>query len=166
MKRILPIILSASLFGTFAQTQCNICDLVKENPLRALAATVAGATILRFYMKRASSDPSRFETAKLTEAVKNGSFSEMISQLWYFIDDVIIGRQGKGSTIKVQSDGKTLAVGKSHPEIGLGGKINANLKALTTALAFMITVKKFLDKSDEGMNAWMGVFKEKKEDKK
>jgi len=164
MKKIISIVFLGAMIGTASQTQCislsevwnNLWGSIKEHPSRAIAATVMGATLFRFYTKRACANPSRFETQSLKEALQNGNFKEMFNQLWYFIDDVIIGRKGRGSTIKVLSDGKTLDIGPSYNEIGLGGKIHANYKSIAAALAFMATIKTFLSNTNDGIDTWMG----------
>jgi len=157
MKKILPIVLLGSMISTTQQTQClalrDVTDFFKK-PMAMIATTILGSAIFRFYMKRPCADPSRFETEKLKEASQKKDFKKIISQLLYFIDDVIIGRRGRGSTVKVMPDGKTLDIGAAYDEMGLGGKIHSYFIPISKTLAFMLALRKFLEKAEDGIDAW------------
>jgi len=136
---------------------------LRRNHVKVLAGLIGLAVVLRFFTKEPSDNPIRFDKETLKQAFKDKQFAEIAAQIWYFIDDVLIGRAGKRASIRVTPDGKKLDVRPGRKQVGLGGNIHAYLPGITKALGFIVACDKFRTKSAVGLNAWTGYNSDKRE---
>jgi hypothetical protein len=142
-KKIVSFAFLGLMLGSFTQTKC----LTFKKAAVITSAVVAGLALYRLYDKKAEVTPlSRFESEKLKTAISNGEFTEAANQLWYFIDDTIIGQMYKKDSLKWNAASNALEINKGTPSAGLLGTLQGKLFPLGMALFFVVEVKDFMDK--------------------
>jgi len=139
---------------TFDFTKAGILKTIpSKKSLKLLATGALIAATFRFFMKEPSNDPVRFDQEALKKAVNDNDYKEMAKQVGYFLDDVVIGRSGKRSSVRVDEKGK-LDVRPGKNPMGVGGNIHLYMPALTKTLAFVLTFQAFKKSALEGLNSW------------
>jgi hypothetical protein len=139
-KKIISFALIGLMLGSFAKTECAI-SLKKVTAVSA--ATILGLALYRLNSKKSEQDPkSRFATEKLKEAFKNKDAKEISNQIWYFIDDIVIGQLYKKDSIKADKEGK-IEVSKGNPCSGIFGNIQSKIFPITTAIVSVFAIRDF-----------------------
>ena len=142
-KKIVSFAFLGLMLGSFTQTEC----LTFKKAAVITSAVTLGLALYRLYDKKAEVTPlSRFETEKLKTAIANREFKEAANQIWYFIDDTLIGQMYKKDSLKWNPKENDVEINKGTPSAGLLGTIQGKLFPLGMALFFAIEVKDFMDK--------------------
>jgi len=127
---------------------------LNKNQVKVVAAMAGVLAAFRFFMKEPSGAAIRFDKQTFLDSIKDKEIKEAFQQAWYFLDDVVIGRAGKRSSIRVTPDGKKLDVRPGFWPIGLGGYTHMYLPAATKALGFVIALNIFKKAMTDGKDAW------------
>jgi len=138
---------SHRIYNSAKRGVSNVAPSKKSFKILAVTALVLG--IVRFLTKKPSNEPSRFNYRKLLSR-------EIMCQVWYLVDDLIIGRPRKSSTLKWDESG-TLTVGGEYEKLGFGGYISDILKSTKGALS-LVAILVALDrmKDWETISDWVG----------
>jgi len=150
--------------GSCSNTQCispkDICNKIKK-PFLIAASVVLGAGIYRLFIKTPTKNPqSKFDKEALKNAIASKNFKEIKNQLWYFFDDIFVGQVYKGSSVKVKKQGTGenaklgLQVYETCPPTGVLGNIHGRLVPFAKAIGFILTLRKFLEVTTDGLDAW------------
>lgn len=136
-KKIISFALLGLLLGSSVQIECAISF---KKVAILTSAVVAGLAIYRYNAKKTEKEPiSRFETEKLKAAVNANDFKEVANQVWYFIDDLIVGQPRKSDGVVADKEGK-LEVKKGNPSSGLMGFIDGQISPISKGLVAISTV--------------------------
>ena len=110
---------------TFVDTMCSQINDLSWTTKAALLT--AFATVFRYNMKAPSNDPARYDFSKLDTKTLLNNPEKFFTQLWYVLDDGIIGRAGCSSSPKAKQngDGKiTIKWSPSAKPQGFGGNVH------------------------------------------
>ena len=109
----------------FVDTMCSQINDLSWTTKAALLT--AFATVFRYNMKAPSNDPARYDFSKLDTKTLLNNQKEFFIQLWYVLDDGVIGRSGSSSSPKAKQDEKgkiTIVWSPSAKPQGFGGKVH------------------------------------------
>ncbi|MFC1841563.1 hypothetical protein ACFLYA_00660 [Candidatus Dependentiae bacterium] len=156
-KKITSFVLLGLLLGSFAQMQHAGCAKVaKVLKTTTIGVVTAGllASVFRFYMKEPDGGDIRFKKEIFNDALISRDHEAVLEQLWYFYDDVIIGKKGKRPSIRVAEDGEKLDIRPGAMPVGLCGYAHMYFIPLAKTIGFMALVGKFIKDSEKGLNIW------------
>ncbi len=121
----------------FASTIKSHCSV------RHAAAMALALSVLRYNFKKSTNDPSRFDWDKLDKEYDGKALYEKLyvfltymltpENLWYFIDDEIIGSASSKSKLKAAKDG-SIEWSEEKESKGLFGKLHDTNKPVVKAL--------------------------------
>ena len=147
-------------FGTFwTDVTKTWTELTMKNKIAILAGTAA---VFRFNQKRSCDDPARYDRSKLNKETLLNNPKEFFKHLWYFIDDAVIGRAGKSSSMKVKVDKTTGEVETNwdpgaEPQ-GFGGYAHSNIVSpFAKTIAFPVKLLTTFGTAAVGFAAWKGL---------
>lgn len=139
-KKIISFVFLGLILGSSVQTECSFTF---KKAAILTSALVAGLAIYRYNSKKTEKEPlSRFEIEKLKTFAINKNFKEFANQIWYFLDDVIVGQPYKADGIVADKEGK-IEVKKGNPCSGLMGNIEKQIKPVSAALTAIVAVISF-----------------------